>query len=75
VCPVCQTEAGQGHAGETQTELLQRRAPRGGSGQTLGEFIELVVHTFFPFFLFFNRLVLVCSLVHWSYGIPHDAAN
>jgi len=44
-----QPEAGQRHAGEADAEFLQRCAARDGLGQALGEFIELVVHTF-PFF-------------------------
>lgn len=48
--PVRQPEAGQRHAGQANAKLLQRRAPRDGLGQALGEFIELVVHTF-PFIL------------------------
>jgi hypothetical protein len=45
---VCQPEAGQRHAGETDAEFLQRRAARDRLGQALCEFIESVVHTF-PF--------------------------
>jgi hypothetical protein len=43
---VRQAEAGQRHAGKADAEFLQRRAPRDGSSHALGEFIELVVHTF-----------------------------
>ena len=56
---VRQPEAGERHAGEADAEFLQRRAPRDGLGQALGEFIELVVHTF-PFFcLLVGRFVAV----------------
>jgi len=41
-------QAGQRHAGEADAEFLQRRASRDRLGEALGEFIELVVHTF-PF--------------------------
>ena len=47
LCGVCQPEAGQRHAGETDTEFLQRPAPCDGLGHALGEFIEWVVHTLF----------------------------
>jgi hypothetical protein len=43
---VRQPEAGQRHAGEADAEFLQRRAARDRLGQVLGEFIELIVHTF-----------------------------
>jgi hypothetical protein len=47
-CPIRQPEAGEHHAGEADAEFLQRRAARDRLGQALGEFIELVAHTF-PF--------------------------
>jgi hypothetical protein len=45
---VRQAKTRQRHAGEADTEFLQRCAPRDRLGHALGEFIELVVHTF-PF--------------------------
>src|SRR5205814_5126668 len=43
---VRQPEAGECHAGEADAEFLQRRAAGDRLGQVLGEFIELVVHSF-----------------------------
>jgi hypothetical protein len=54
---VCQPEAGQGHSGQANAEFLERLPSAGGLGQSLGQFIEFVTHTF-PFVLFvflFNR--------------------
>ena len=44
--PCSPGQTGQCHAGEADAELLQRRAARDGLSQTLGEFIEFVVHNF-----------------------------
>ena len=49
-CFVRQPEAGQCHARKAHAEFLQRRAARDRLSRALGEFIELVIHTF-PFFL------------------------
>ena len=43
-CLVRQPQRGQREAREAGAELLQRRAPRDGLGQALGQFIEFVVH-------------------------------
>ena len=59
LCLICQAEAGQRHASEADAEFLQRPASRNGLGQALGEFIELVVHTFLSICLLVNRLVAV----------------
>jgi hypothetical protein len=48
---VRQPEASQRHASEADAEFLQRGAASDRLGHVLGEFIELVVHTF-PFLCF-----------------------
>ena len=57
-----QPEAGQRHPGEAEAEFLQRRAARDRLGQTLGEFIELVVHNFLSFLLW-AAFALGCFLL------------
>jgi len=47
---VRQPETGQRHAGEADAEFLQRSSARYGLGQSLGQFIEFLVHNF-PFVL------------------------
>src|SRR2546429_271650 len=46
---VRQSEPSQRHAGETDAEFFQRRAPRDRLSHALGEFIEFVVHTSLSF--------------------------
>ncbi len=45
-----QPEASHCHAGQPDAEFLQRLSPRYRLGQTFGQFIEFVIHTF-PFVL------------------------
>jgi hypothetical protein len=54
---VCQPEAGQRYSGQSDAEFLQRLAPGGRLGQSLGQFIEFVVHVF-PFRVFVALLRL-----------------
>jgi hypothetical protein len=51
LCSIRQSEAGQRQANQAGTEFLKRLPPRGGLGQTLGQFIKFVVHSF-PFVRF-----------------------
>jgi hypothetical protein len=50
--PVRQPEASQGHPGEADAEFFERLTPRCCQGQSLGQFVKLVIHTF-PFVLLF----------------------
>jgi hypothetical protein len=43
---VLQSKPGQRNAGETNTEFLQRPAPRHGLSHSFGQFIEFVIHDF-----------------------------
>ena len=43
---VREPERGQRHSHKSDAEFLQRRAPRDGLGQALGQLIEFVVHNF-----------------------------
>jgi hypothetical protein len=52
LCLIRQAEAGQRQAGQADAESLQRLPPCCRLGQSLGQFIEFVVHTF-PFVLLF----------------------
>jgi hypothetical protein len=57
LCLVGQAEAGQHHAGEAGAEFLESCTAGDRLGQTLREFIELVVHTF-PFVLVWFVIVV-----------------
>ena len=66
---VRQPEADQRHAGEADAEFLQRRAARDRLGQTLGEFIELVVHNsvlqvFDSFTISVRSELIVCGCIY-----------
>jgi hypothetical protein len=59
---VCQPEASQRHTTQAGTEFLERLPPGGGLGQSLGQFIEFVVHTC-PFcLLFFTRFLFAIGV-------------
>jgi hypothetical protein len=56
-CPGLQPEAGQRNAAQGEAEFFQRLPARDGLGQSLGQFIEYVVHD-----LPFDLLLVVCSV-------------
>jgi hypothetical protein len=65
----CEPQCRKRYTREADAEFFQRPAARNGLGQTLGEFIEFVVHNFS------FRLTVVCFYsirskpAHESYGV------